>query len=375
MAGIYIHIPFCASKCAYCDFYSRPLRDPQLITAYVDCLIEEWDIRRDELTEPVETIYLGGGTPSLLPVGEIRRLLAALPTDGCSEITLEANPEQVDSELIGRLTSETPVNRISLGVQSLSDDELSLVGRRHTSAQALAALEALASAPGLRSFSVDLICALPRQTLRSWLASIDGILQFAPPHISAYILSYEPGTRLDAMRRAGKVTPTDDDTVASLYESLCRRLADRGYDHYEISNFALPGHRAIHNSNYWEDRPYIGLGAGAHSFAGGSERRSNYSDLQLYMAGEDADRYLLEHESLTDRINDYIMLRLRTRSGLSTADFRRRFGSRRLEQLISAATPHLNRGTLRLDPTDSSLRFTESSWLVSDPVIAELFAD
>lgn len=375
MAGIYIHIPFCGSKCAYCDFYSRPPGDEALIDAYVDAVIGEWNIRRAELQAPVETIYIGGGTPSLLGTGRLAHLFDNLPWSDCREITIEANPEQIDRDFIARLLDTTPTNRVSIGVQSFNDDELRLVGRRHDSHRAILAMEALAAAP-LLSYSIDLIYGLPLQDESDWERNLTTALQFAPPHISAYMLSYEPRTRLDAMRLAGKVTPADDETLCRMYGALCDRLSHNGYRHYEISNFALEGHRALHNSNYWRGLPYIGLGAGAHSCTSPGVRRENLPDLRGYIAtgGLDAP-HSIEHESTADRINDYIMVALRTSRGINAEEFKSRFGAAEYKALLRRAALEAASGAGLIMESDGSIAFTEEGWLTSDAVIAELFTE
>lgn len=375
MAGIYIHIPFCGSKCAYCDFYSRPPGDEALIDAYVDAVIGEWNIRRAELQSPVETIYIGGGTPSLLGTGRLARLFDNLPWSDCREITIEANPEQIDRDFIARLLDTTPTNRVSIGVQSFNDDELRLVGRRHDSRRAILAMEALAAAP-LLSYSIDLIYGLPLQDESDWERNLTTALQFAPPHISAYMLSYEPRTRLDAMRLAGKVTPADDETLCRMYGALCDRLSHNGYRHYEISNFALEGHRALHNSNYWRGRPYIGLGAGAHSCTSPGVRRENLPDLRGYIATRGLDApHSIEHESTADRINDYIMVALRTSRGINAEEFKSRFGAAEYKALLRRAALEAASGAGLIMESDGSIAFTEEGWLTSDAVIAELFTE
>lgn len=374
MAGIYVHVPFCASKCAYCDFYSAPGRRASEMAAYVDCVITEWRRREGELRgEAVETVYIGGGTPSLLPPDELARMLEALPAEGCCEVTVEANPEQVTAAWLDAL-GRTPVNRVSMGVQSFSDAELKAVGRRHTSAQALEAIGLLQSAEWLRSWSIDLIYGLPGQTRESWRDNLAQVAAMRPPHLSAYMLSYEKGTRLDAMRIAGKVAPHDDETLCAMYDDLCRAMADAGYEHYEISNFALPGHRAVHNSNYWLDRPYTGLGPGAHSFDGRA-RRFNPPALKRYLDAGGAAEPELEEETLANRINDHIMVALRTSRGVARERFAAAFGLAEWRALARRMRPYVATGQLLPSSAPDSWRIAEGAWLVSDAIIADLLTD
>lgn len=235
--------------------------------AFVDAAIGEWGERSAGLSEPVDTLYFGGGTPSSLPAELLRRLLEALPTENLREATIEANPEDVTDDWVRFISGETPFRRVSMGVQSFCDDELVTVGRRHSAARAAEAIDCLRRG-GIDNLSCDLIYGLPGQTAGSWRRSLERLISFRPEHISAYLLSYEPGTRLDAMRRKGTVTEADDDMAEAMYEALCDMTRMAGYVHYEISNFALPGCEAVHNSAYWDNSPYIGLGPGAHSFDG-----------------------------------------------------------------------------------------------------------
>lgn len=369
MAGIYIHIPFCHSKCAYCDFYSRPGVEGS--EAFVDALLREFDARRAELSSPVETIYIGGGTPSSLPVALLDRIIARLPLADVKEFTIEVNPEDVTPEF-ARWLQQSPVERVSMGIQSFNDDILRFVGRRHSARQAADALYRLRSAGC--DVSLDLIYGLPHQDFTDWADSLRQALDFRPEHLSCYALSYEPGTRLTAMVSAGKLTPTPDDDIIRMYNHLCAETARAGYDHYEISNFSLPGHRARHNSSYWSLVPYLGLGPGAHSFTGGV-RSQNPANLKRYLATRGVGINEPEQESDAERYNDYIMIRLRTAEGLSLSAIRTLFGDRLHEYTSSIASRLLS--TALLTPTSpspapaDSFRIPESQWLIADSIISE----
>lgn len=359
MAGLYIHVPFCHSKCAYCDFYSMPAAE--LADQYIDAAIAEFDRRRNEIAEPLTTAYLGGGTPSILSPQQLGRLISALPVGNAAEFTIEANPEDVDSEMV-KAWQSAGINRVSMGVQSFSDHELKAIGRRHSAADAVRAINILKDS-GLSSISCDLIYGLPGQTMQSWSDSLSRMLDLGLPHLSAYCLSYEPGTALSARVRAGKLTPTDDDMLCDMYDMLCRMTAEAGYEHYEISSFARQGHRAMHNSSYWSSIPYLGIGPGAHSFDG-KLRRINPSKLKAYISGE--YETIVENEDEDERFNDILITALRTADGLYLG----RIDDRRAKRLLKDAARFIKADMMTL--TDNRLRITESAWFSSDSIMADL---
>lgn len=367
-AGLYIHVPFCESKCAYCDFYSTPnhgLRD-----RYLPALLSELQRRRDEIPQALfRTVYIGGGTPSSLPLRDLSRLLEALPLADASEITVEVNPEDVDSELAAMLAGSA-VNRVSMGVQSLADSELQLIGRRHSAARAIEAYHTLRD-NGIGNINLDLIFGLPGQTLESFHRSLERVLSLNPDHLSAYSLMLEPGTRLYARMITGKFRETDDEISDSMYRLLCSATANCGFEHYEISNFAKPGKRSLHNSSYWNLTPYLGLGPGAHSFDG-SIRRYNPPSLKKYIeSGGNITK--IDPETATNRVNDYIMIRLRTADGLSLPETEHRFGSRVRRDLARSAEKFIDCGMLVTD--GERLSIPEEHFLVSDSIISELMID
>lgn len=359
MAGVYIHIPFCRSKCAYCDFYSGPTRGRE--EAYVDALLGEWNERRGELTEPVSTVYLGGGTPSSLDPRLLDRILSAVAAESAAEVTIEVNPEDVTDGFVSWL-GQSPVNRVSMGVQSLDAAELKAVGRRHTPDRAIEAARQLARVTD--NLSLDLIFGLPGQDLASWCRSLEGVLALSPAHLSAYLLSYEPGTRLWAMRETGKITEAPEGLAVDMYGALCEATAAAGYEHYEISNYARPGFRSRHNSSYWDLTPYLGLGPGAHSYT--LERRSyNPSDLSGYLRAGGHGFGVFEDETDAERFNDLLVTSLRTARGLSLADC----GQRRAG-VEKTARRYLADGSMELT-AEGRLRISESSWLVSDRILVD----
>jgi oxygen-independent coproporphyrinogen-3 oxidase len=373
MAGIYVHLPFCHSKCAYCDFYSSP-HASAFYDRYVKCLIGEFSARRGELGgQPVTTLYLGGGTPSMLPAALTSRLIdqlrADLPKGSIEEATIEANPEDVTPEWIEAMAA-VGINRVSMGVQSFNDEELKAIGRRHSAAQAIdAAL--LIKKSGLR-FNLDLIYGLPGQSLDSWRRNLDTAMAIDPGHLSAYLLSYEPGTRLWAMMEAGKVEEADEELAQAMYALLTATARDNRYVHYEISNFARPGNEAIHNTNYWRGIPYLGLGAAAHSFDG-LTRRYNPSSISGYIDAIDSHgtAYSVDEETATDRLNDMIITRLRTAKGLSIAELGRQFGPEAMTRFKAESACLLISGDLTCDNA-GRYSIPEDRYLRSDAIMRQL---
>lgn len=364
MGGIYIHIPFCHSKCAYCDFYS--MSNLRLADRLVDALQAEYKMRLGEIKAGIpDTIYFGGGTPSILSSEQLEGVMLPLPVKGASEITLEVNPEDVTSERV-RDWSDIGINRISMGIQSMIDSELSTIGRRHDASQARNAICAFQD-NGISNYNLDLIYGLPGQDIKSWKYSVDEILSLNPSHISAYSLTYEPRTRLTAMLKQGSIMPIEEDIVINMYRHICTRLAEAGFEHYEISNWAKPGHRALHNSNYWNGTPYLGLGPSAHSFDG-SVRRINPANLNEYLRciEHGTTAFEIEAENDDNKFNDMLITRLRTIEGIHLDSV----ASNRLHQLIRDADPFIRSGIMSLD--GGYLKFNEDSWLVSDYVMERL---
>ena len=307
MKGVYIHIPFCKSRCAYCDFFSTTQLERR--EEYVQALLSEIAARVPD-NEPIDTIYFGGGTPSILETEQIERLLNALlkkSTTPPKEITLEANPGDLNLEKLTAL-KRLGINRLSIGIQSFNDAELRLIGRRHNAAQAIQAVNDAQTA-GFDNISIDLIYALPEQTMESWREAIHTAIQLGVQHISCYCLSYEDGTPLTRLLDDGKISRTDEDTENKLYDELCEILTANGFIHYEVSNFALPNRQSKHNSSYWNNTPYIGLGAGAHSYDG-QTRRWNIADLATYVRRMLSDSKYWDEESLTEeqKAIEHIML-------------------------------------------------------------------
>lgn len=365
MAGIYLHVPFCSAKCAYCDFYS--VANHSMMSGYAAAVEKEWNARRGELGDKkITTVYFGGGTPSLLSPELIRRFAQLFGAGYVEEFTIEVNPEHVDAASAAAW-KEAGVNRVSMGVQSLVDTELKRVGRRHSSADALHAIETLQSA-GIENISADLIYGLPNQTLATWQQSLDGLLGTGIRHLSAYCLSYEPGTRLYMQRQRGEVMEASEDMVVAMYEMLCKSAGLACMEHYEISNFAARGFRSRHNSSYWTGEPYLGLGPGAHSLGADGIRRFVSPDVRHYVANP-TECLCEDEESETDRINDRIMVALRTSEGLDISDFE----SSVQKEVLKSARPWIDCGALLHE--GSVLRVDECNWLKSDAIIRDLFQE
>lgn len=398
MRHLYIHLPYCSRKCIYCDFYSEGARRADWsalrrgLLRELACASRDGFLTSGEYARPCETLYLGGGTPSLMPAEELGALLT-LPGVSFApgaERTIEVNPDDVTHERFDAWR-KLGFNRFSMGVQSFSDAELRLIGRRHTAAQAREACAVLARSGNL---SIDLIFGLPGQTRRQWCESVAEAIALRPQHISAYALMVEDGTPLSVMLRQKRLSLIPEEESEAMYLYLVAALRSAGYEHYEISNFALPGFRSRHNSSYWSGEPYLGLGPAAHSYDGLRRRRANLPDLRAYNAvfasgerggnevgntcpGENAfdcaaaasvreEEYLGEEE-LRD---EFIMCRMRTREGIHLPAFRDRFGEESLRRLLKAVRPAAADGLLQL--SGESVSLTEKSLLRSDPVILEL---
>ena len=378
VAGLYIHIPFCRSRCIYCDFYSTTL--PQAWQGpYVEALGREMEIRANEEAGKlgrIGTVYIGGGTPSLLTGEALERLFALVARhyrleDG-AEVTLEANPDDVTGEWVDSLKG-TPVNRISMGVQSLDDNILRTLRRRHTAEQARRAVALLQEA-GYTNLSLDLIYGLPGQGLAQFERDVREVLGMGVTHLSAYALQFEPGTALSAMRQRGELSEADEELSLACYERLMDLTAEAGMEHYEISNFALPGRRSRHNSSYWTEAPYVGLGAGAHSYdPTGHVRSFNCEDIRQYIEAVGHGRRPSTSEVLdeTTRYNERVMLRLRTCEGLSLDELERDFGLDRRRYCERMAEPHILRGRVQ-KKAGEALCLTRSGLFVSDDIISDL---
>ena len=318
MAGIYLHIPFCKQACHYCNFhFSTSLR---LKEDLLQALLREMELQADYLNgAPLDSIYLGGGTPSLLSAGELNRLFERLyrlhTVRPEAEITLEANPDDLSAGYLHALR-DTPINRLSIGIQSFAQEDLRFMNRAHTAREARQCLEQALQA-GFERLTVDLIYGSPTTTDEMWRENIDTVLSYGIPHISCYALTVEPRTALAHFVETGKSPPVEEEKAAAQFEYLMDRLEAAGYLHYEISNFARPGREAVHNSSYWAGEPYLGLGPAAHSFDGRLTRQWNVAHNPKYIAAIGAGQIPCEKEVLSpaERFNEYVMTGLRTSRG------------------------------------------------------------
>lgn len=343
--------------------------DSGVMERFVDMAATEIAAR---VRETPRTVYIGGGTPSSLGPRLLDRLLTAVDASASLETTIEVNPEDVDIEFC-RWLRNSPITRVSMGIQSLIDSELKAVGRRHSAMQAVEAVDLLRSEGGISNLSLDLIYGLPGSDLDNWMFSLDGVLDLKPQHLSAYLLSYEPRTRLSVMLRQGKVTESSPEMAEHMYSALCNRASERGYTHYEISNFALPGHEAIHNSSYWDSTPYIGIGPGAHSFDGICCRKSHSSDLKKYINSGWESTLNTETETDAEQFNDYLLTRLRTARGIDISDCRERFGTNRTTCMMADAQKCVRQGWLECE--SGHLYIPERHMLVSDSIIVQLIQE
>ena len=373
MAGLYVHIPFCQSKCIYCDFYSMPDRLHQA-SEYVDALLIEAEARREEVKgEPITTVYVGGGTPSLLSEMLMEKLVTGLgrifDMSRVEEFTIEVNPDDVHVDYI-RFLRSIGVNRVSMGVQSFRDEDLRLINRRHHAAQAISAVEAI-SAAGIENISIDLIYGIPGQSQEDWKKNVEKAISLKVNHISAYSLMYEHGTRLSTMRDKGLVEEVAEESVAAMYDILVRELHHAGYQHYEISNFCLPGYHSRHNSSYWNLTPYLGLGVAAHSYDG-AVRRYNPSHLQDYLQAMKSHQPFAKAERCTEseRYDEYVMLRLRTASGLGIEALQEMFSPKFSDFFIRKAKVLIAQGLLC--EAEGNVFIPEHHVMVTDMITCEL---
>lgn len=382
-ASIYIHIPFCKSRCVYCGFYSSTLSE--LRDVYVDALCHELTLRKDYLPTDatIQTLYIGGGTPSQLTEGQLSRLLSNIYNNvgKPQEVTVECNPDDVTDAYARHLRS-CGVNRVSMGAQTFDDNRLRFLGRRHNAGQVADAIQSLRKA-GFENISIDLMFGFPGQTLEEWTSDIHQAVALRPEHISAYSLMYEEGTLLHSMLERGQVKEIDEELSRKMYETLCDMLQDAGYEHYEISNFArvaektqtgtaaCEGYRSHHNSGYWNGTPYLGLGAAAHSFDGKS-RQWNVSDVRQYIDSIQQDVIPCEREVLDEatRYNDLIVTALRTCDGIRLSNLAEDLGDDYRDYLLRNAQKNVALGLLAIE--DDHIHLTRKGLYVSDIVMEEL---
>jgi oxygen-independent coproporphyrinogen-3 oxidase len=373
MAGIYIHIPFCKQACNYCDFhFSTNLKNKQPLLAALGAEIEQ---RASYLQgKTVDTIYFGGGTPSLYSAEDIQQLIDIIgntfTVNPEAEITLEANPDDLLPHYLEQLAG-TAVNRLSIGLQSFYDRDLRFMNRAHTSAQSTMAVEA-AQKVGFENITIDLIYGIPNQPNEEWLSNLEQMARLNIPHFSAYALTVEEGTQLHHQIRSGRVAPLDELQAAEQFRLLMSWAKEQGYEQYEISNFAKAERVSKHNSAYWQQAWYLGVGPSAHSYDGTS-RQWNVKNNKRYMNAIQNGTVLFETEKLTlnDRFNEYIMTSLRTSSGIAVSYVLEHFG----EALWSSCQNELNLSLKRKEivMNNNQITLTEKGKLVADKIAANLF--
>lgn len=371
MAGIYIHIPFCKKLCFYCDFYHVvSVKDSG---SFIDALLKEAAQRKDYLkNETVTTVYFGGGTPSVFSVEEIGRILTQINkyftlSEDC-EITIELNPDDVNPEYLKNLKALN-INRISLGIQSWHDADLKLLNRRHDAAGAVSALKNTLSS-GFSNVTIDLIYGIPGMTFKDWESNLDFTFTFDIKHLSAYHLTIEPGTVFGKMLDKGDIAEIDENDSAAQFNALIEKTEKAGFVQYEISNFGKPGYFSIHNSNYWKQVNYLGLGPSAHSFNGYS-RQWNVRDLKGYIKAVGNGKSFFESEELDTktRFNEYIMTSLRTMWGIDLEYVEKIFEKEGYDYVLNLSGKYRNYGLMKLEK--NSLVLTNQGKLISDNIISE----
>lgn len=372
MAGIYIHIPFCRQACRYCDFYftvSLKYRDE-----YGSALIEELSLRKNYLFDKkVSTIYIGGGTPSVLEERHIHQLLKSIHANYSisehPEITIEANPDDLTKEYL-QMLKRSGFNRLSIGIQSFSESDLELMRRSHTAEQAVECLDN-AQGIGFSNINIDLIYGLPDMTMHSWEKNVLLALEMPVQHISAYHLTFEPDTVFYHWKKRGKLVELPEEDSIGQYQLLRSLTGEKAFEHYEISNFALAGYRSAHNSSYWKGDTYAGYGPSAHSY-NGAERQWNIASLKKYTEKVNKKELFFEKEVLThtDKYHDYLLTALRTVEGADLIYIYRTFGDAIYHRLLQLSQEFVKAKDMEYEK--EILRMTPAGWLKSDLIIGKL---
>ncbi len=374
MAGIYIHIPFCKQRCTYCDFYKETGSNNNQIDAFVDALIQEIQLRKSYLNgDDISTVYFGGGTPSVLNFNQFKKIFNVIyncfNVEDDAEITMEANPDDL-TEVYLKTLSPLPFNRLSIGIQSFNNAHLKKINRRHDAQQAKDAV-INARKHGFKNISIDLIYALPGQTIDDWKYQLEEAFKLNVEHISAYGLTYEEGTALWKQRNKGLVKVTEDEVTLQMFDYMRLQMSEKGFESYEISNYAKPGFRSRHNSAYWQFIPYLGLGPSAHSFDGKS-RQWNIASVQKYLQGITVLKPSFEKEILSehDFYNDFIMVSLRTSEGIDLIRLKNRFGDVLFDYCLQNADNQIKYGNLILN--NNKLFLSDAGVHITNQVIVEL---
>ena len=392
MAGIYIHIPFCKTRCIYCDFFSSTSMNKK--TRYVEALCKELELRKDYLEgKKIQTVYLGGGTPSLLSKGDFEKIFTHLPLNslkgtwtqhneqiycsnspfrglGSKEITLEANPDDITPKYLDSLKN-LPFNRISMGIQSFNDAELRFLNRRHNAQKAIEAVKTCQDY-GFSNISIDLMYCLPGQTMQIWKDNLRQALELGIQHISAYHLIYEKETKLYNLLNRGKIIPVDETLSVDMFSEMIDILNEKGFEHYEISNFAKQGFISLHNSSYWNGTHYLGIGAAAHSF-NGKARHRNIPDLDKYIQSINQGELPFKIEIIGKKevYNDFILTRMRTMKGMDLNELEDLHGKEKRIYCLQQGQKHIQNQTLQLE--NNFLRLTRKGIFISDGIMSDLF--
>jgi len=371
MSGIYIHIPFCKQACFYCDFhFSTSLKKKNEM---VQALADELILRKNELYETVETIYFGGGTPSLLSIKELDFLIKTIfenyQVSKNPEITLEANPDDLSKEKIIKLSS-SPINRLSIGIQSFFEDDLKMMNRAHTSEESKKSLSL--ATRHFKNITIDLIYGIPNMSVEKWKKNLNMSFDFGVPHISSYALTVEPNTALESFIKKGKYPPIDESLSAEHFNMLVKETSKKGFVQYEISNFGKPDFFSKHNTSYWKGASYLGIGPSAHSY-NGIQRSWNVSNNARYI--KSIQQKSLPHEieilSEKDQFNEYVMTGLRTIWGISLEKVEIKFGMSIKNKLLNNIEKHLNNKTLKIK--SGSIITTTKGKFLADGIASDLF--
>ncbi len=371
MSGIYIHIPFCKQACHYCDFhFSTSMKKKDEV---VDALCKELLLRKEEIPGDIETIYFGGGTPSLLTSEELQQILDTIFSNFSvvkdPEITLEANPDDLSEEKL-RMLAASPINRLSIGVQSFFEEDLKLMNRAHNQQEALESIET--AKKYFDNISIDLIYGIPQMSSERWQQNLNKALELNVPHISSYALTVEPKTALKKLIEKGKISPVDEDAAKEHYELMIEVLENAGFENYEFSNFGKPGYFSRNNTAYWFEKPYLGIGPSAHSFDA-NNRKWNINNNILYIKAIAKGELPAEVEKLstTDKYNEHVMTRLRTKWGISLPEVEEKFGEDYKAYLLKEAQNFLKDGLLEMN--GDILSISKRGKFLSDGIAADLF--
>lgn len=371
MSGIYIHIPFCKQACYYCDFhFSTSLK---YRSEMIQAIIKELELRKDEIYEIVETIYFGGGTPSILSVNELKLIINTIyknyKVSNNPEITLEANPDDLTNQRINEL-AKTSINRLSIGVQSFFDDDLQSMNRAHSSKEAKECLKE--ATKYFDNITIDLIYGDPNMSLEKWNENLQTAFSFGVNHISSYALTVEPKTALDSFIKKGTYPPIDEALALQHFNHLIEKTEKQGFVQYEISNFGKPDYFSKHNTSYWQGKLYLGIGPSAHSFNGHS-RSWNISNNTNYIKALQKSELPSTRENLSqdDLYNEYVMTSLRTIWGISIETIEKKFGSSYLDYILKNVQPHINNNLV--DYVNNSIQLTKKGKFLADGIASSLF--